>query len=588
MDALRPGDPELVGRYRLLHRLGAGGMGRGYLGQSPDGVMVAVKLIRADLADDPAFRRRFAQEVAAARCVSGPFTAAVLDADPEGPQPWLVTTYVSGPSLADAVASRGPFSVVAVRTLAVGLAGGLGAVHAAGIVHRDLKPSNVLLAIDGPRIIDFGISRGADSSWLSGHNQVLGSPGFMSPEQATGREVSAAADIFSLGGVLAFAASGKPPFGAGPASALLYRVVYSSATLGHVPAELRPMIERCLAKEPAARPTTAELLAELGPTAPTGEWMSRHALFLRMQHAGGAGGPASPGAGRVILLRSARPGPRGREAGDAREPDRTRPARYPRYARYARPWHSKVALTSWCLALLAGAAGASLAMLTGSHHPHRAARPAAAALPAPRSDQRKQIIVSPRPRTVVLDYFAAVNARHWHQVWDLGGSNLSPSYHAMITGYAGTVRDEIQSVRVRGDRVTVRLLAYQSGGIVRAYRISYRVREGVITAGTVLASSELLPTMGRPPQPGRVGPGPGAPAPGGPGRGSVAPRAPGDALVYLDVPGPGRGDDVGRDHRAGRLAVPPGEGRGPVAQELLVQVPLRSAGSPFGSRPEPG
>jgi Protein kinase domain len=528
MDALRPGDPELVGRYRLLHRLGAGGMGRVYLGQSPDGAMVAVKLIRPDLAGNPDFRRRFAQEVAAARCVSGPFTARVLDADPDGPQPWLVTTYVSGPSLADAVASRGPFSVVAVRTLAVGLAGGLSAVHAAGIIHRDLKPSNVLLAIDGPRIIDFGISRGADSSWLSGHDLVVGSPGFMSPEQATGREVSAAADIFSLGGVLAFAASGKPPFGAGPASALLYRVVYSRASLGHVPAELRPMIERCLAKDPAARPTTTELLAELGPTGATSEWMSRHALFLRMQHAGGAG--------------------------DAREPDRTRPARYPRYARYARPWHSKVALASWCLALLAGAAGASLTMLTGSDHPHRAGRPAAAALPAPRSDQRKQVIVSPRPRTVVLDYFAAVNARHWHQVWDLGGSNLSPSYHAMITGYAGTVRDEIQSVRVRGDRVTVWLLAFQSGGIVREYRISYRVRDGVITAGTVVASSALLPTMGRPPMSGRAEPGPGEP-----GQRSVAPRTPGDALVDLDVPGSGRGDDVGRDLGTGRLAVPAGD-----------------------------
>ncbi len=143
MDALAPGDPELVGCYRLRYLLGTGGMGRVYLGESPDGAMVAVKLIRPDLADHPDFRRRFAQEVVAARRVGGPFTARVVDADPDGPQPWLVTTYVAGPSLAGAVASHGPFSVTAVRTLAAGLAGGLAAVHATGLVHRDLKPSNV-------------------------------------------------------------------------------------------------------------------------------------------------------------------------------------------------------------------------------------------------------------------------------------------------------------------------------------------------------------------------------------------------------------------------------------------------------------
>ncbi len=503
MDVLRPGDPELVGRYRLLHRLGTGGMGRVYLGESPDGAMVAVKLIRPDLAGHPDFRRRFAQEVAAARRVSGPFTAQVVDADPDGPKPWLVTRYVAGPSLADAVASHGPFTVTAVRTLAAGLAGGLGAVHAAGIVHRDLKPSNVLLAIDGPRIIDFGISRPADGTWLSGHGRVVGSPGFMSPEQATGRDVGPAADIFSLGGVLAFAASGRPPFGTGPASALLYRVVYSSASLGHVPAEIRPMIERCLAKDPAARPTTAELLAELALAAQPGDWLSRHAPFLRMQPAAGPG-PATS-AGPAVAIRSARPRSLGRDAHEARQPGRTRPARYPRYARYARPWHSKVALASWCLVLVLGAAGTSAALLTGSHHLHRALRPGPVALPAPRTDQRKHTDASPRPRTVVTDFFAAVNARDWRQVWDLGGSNLSRTYHAMIAGYAGTVRDEIQSERVTGDRVTLRLLAYQSGGVMRLYRISYEVRDGVITAGTVLGSS-LVPAAGQQPQPGPAGP----------------------------------------------------------------------------------
>ncbi|HUB38067.1 MAG TPA: serine/threonine-protein kinase [Streptosporangiaceae bacterium] len=275
MDALQPDDPHWVGRYRLLKRLGTGGMGRVYLGQSPGGRLVAVKLIRPELADDPSFRRRFAQEVSAARRVSGIFTAPVVDADPDGPQPWLVTAYVAGPSLSDAVEARGPMPVRSVLTLAAGLAEGLGAVHAAGVVHRDLKPSNVLLASDGPRIIDFGISRAMDSAWLTNvGGVVVGSPGFMSPEQAEGRDVGPATDIFSLGGVLAYAATGQAPFGAGPASALLYRVVYGAAATGYVPEPLRPLVERCLAKDPADRPSTEELLAELGYAEPGEDWLS--------------------------------------------------------------------------------------------------------------------------------------------------------------------------------------------------------------------------------------------------------------------------------------------------------------------------
>jgi hypothetical protein len=583
MDALAPGDPELVGCYRLRHLLGTGGMGRVYLGESPDGAMVAVKLIRPDLADHPDFRRRFAQEVAAARRVGGPFTAQVVDADPDGPQPWLVTTYVAGPSLAGAVASHGPFSVTAVRTLAAGLAGGLAAVHATGLVHRDLKPSNVLLAIDGPRIIDFGISRPADASWLSGNGRVVGSPGFMSPEQATGREVSPAADIFSLGGVLAFAASGRPPFGAGLPPALLYRVVYSSPSLGHVPPEIRPLIERCLAKDPAARPAIAELLAELALAAQPDDWLSRHAPFLRVQPAANPGPVVTPGP--AVAIRSMLPRSLAREAHEASPPDRTRPARYPRYARYARPWHSKVALVSWCLALVFAGGGAMAAVLAGGGQPaQHALRPGAVALPAPRTDQRKHTEISPRPRAVVIDYFAAVNARHWHQVWQLGGSNLSRNYHAMVAGYAGTVRDEVESVRVSGDRVTVRLLAYQSGGVTRLYRISYEVRDGIITEGTVLASSLIGP--GAVATPPAAPPAPGGKAPGVLGRGSVPPRRSGDAFVDLDVAIPGGGHDVGRDLGARWLAIPASDGGGPVPQELLVQVPLRSAGSPLGGRPE--
>jgi serine/threonine protein kinase len=274
VDALQPGDPLAVGKYRLLNRLGAGGMGRVYLGTSPGGRLVAVKLIRPELADDPDFRRRFAQEVHAARRVGGIFTAPVVDADPDGPQPWLVTAYVDGPSLAEAVVAQGPMPVDSVLILAAGLAEGLGAVHAAGVVHRDLKPSNVLLAGDGPHIIDFGISRAIDAAALTNASGVVGSPGFMSPEQAEGHPVGPAADIFSLGGVLAFAATGEPPFGAGSASALLYRVVYGTAATGSVPAELRSLVERCLAKDPADRPTADDLLAELGCAAPADGWLA--------------------------------------------------------------------------------------------------------------------------------------------------------------------------------------------------------------------------------------------------------------------------------------------------------------------------
>jgi eukaryotic-like serine/threonine-protein kinase len=262
---LLPTDPASAGPYRLVGRLGAGGMGRVYLARSPGGRQVAVKVIRPELADEPGFRVRFAREVAAARNVGGIFTAPVVDADTDGPVPWLATAYVPGPSLAEAVAQRGPLPADAVRGLGAGLAEGLQAIHAAGLVHRDLKPSNVLLARDGPRVIDFGISRALEATTLTAGGSLMGSPGFLSPEQAKpGQEVGQPSDVFSLGAVLVYAACGVGPYGVGPAAALLYRVVNEEPDLTGVPGELRPVIARCLAKDPAARPTTAQLLAELG------------------------------------------------------------------------------------------------------------------------------------------------------------------------------------------------------------------------------------------------------------------------------------------------------------------------------------
>ena len=236
-------------------------MGRVYLGLSPGGRTVAVKVIRADLAQDAEFRARFRREVAVARTVSGLFTAPVIDADVDGPVPWLATAYVPGPSLADAVSQHGPLPAASVLALARGLAEALSAIHAAGVVHRDLKPANVLLAEDGPRVIDFGISRAVEASALTHTGLVVGSPGFMSPEQAEGREVGPPSDIFSLGAVLAFAATGQGPFGSGSTPALVYRVVHSGPQLDLMPAEVRSLAARCLAKDPALRPTATDLLA---------------------------------------------------------------------------------------------------------------------------------------------------------------------------------------------------------------------------------------------------------------------------------------------------------------------------------------
>ena len=234
---------------------------------------MAVKVIHDRLAAEPEFRVRFRREIAAARKVNGLFTAMVVDADVDGPTPWLATAYVDGPSLADAVHEHGPLPVASVRTLAAGLAESLAAIHAAGVIHRDLKPRNVLLAGDGPRVIDFGISLAAGTTALTEAGFVIGSPGFMSPEQAEGRDVGPASDIFSLGAVLAFAATGEGPFGNGSSNVMLYRVVHTPPNLDQVPDDLRPLVARCLEKEPGSRPTPADVLADVGPVQPEAGWL---------------------------------------------------------------------------------------------------------------------------------------------------------------------------------------------------------------------------------------------------------------------------------------------------------------------------
>ncbi|MFG2086858.1 PQQ-binding-like beta-propeller repeat protein [Spirillospora sp. NPDC048824] len=261
---LEAGDPEQLGPYRMVGRLGGGGMGQVFLASSPGGRAVAVKVVRAELAEDAGFRRRFVREVEAARRVSGPFTAAVADADPDGTPPWLATEYVPGLSLKAAIDAHGPLPDGTVRALGAALAEALEGVHAAGVVHRDLKPSNVLLAADGPRLIDFGIALASEGTRLTVTGAMVGTPGFMSPEQLRGGAVGPASDVFALGAVLAYAATGAGPFGGGSVHALNYRVVHGDPDLTGVPSGLADVVARCLDKDPDRRPTVPGLVGELG------------------------------------------------------------------------------------------------------------------------------------------------------------------------------------------------------------------------------------------------------------------------------------------------------------------------------------
>ncbi len=258
--SLSPGDPESIGGYALVDRLGSGGMGVVYLGRSDSGRQVAVKLVHPAYALDEEFRTRFRQEVAAARRVSGAFTAPVVDADPDAPQPWMATLYVPGRTLADIVAQDGPLRGGALRVLALGLVEALRDIHRVGMVHRDLKPSNVLMAEDGPRVIDFGISYAVDNEALTMTGRLIGTPPFMSPEQfAAPREVTGASDVFSLGSLLVYAATGNRPFDGSSPYLTGYQVMYEPPALDGVAEPLRSIAERCLDKDPGARPDLGEL-----------------------------------------------------------------------------------------------------------------------------------------------------------------------------------------------------------------------------------------------------------------------------------------------------------------------------------------
>ncbi|MEU1500176.1 bifunctional serine/threonine-protein kinase/ABC transporter substrate-binding protein [Streptomyces sp. NPDC005732] len=264
MERLLPSDPSVIGGYRLAGRLGAGGMGVVYLARSPHGTWCALKAIRSEYADDPAFRARFRRETQLATGLRAHWTVPVVAADAEARTPWLATAYVPGPSLAEAIALHGPWPAAQLLRLAAALAEALDGIHTCGLVHRDVKPANILLAVDGPRLIDFGIARAVGATALTADGSVIGSPGYLSPEQARGRAVGPETDVFSLGCVLAHAATGHPVFGVGPAAGVLYRTVHENPGLEDVPDALAETVRRCLSKDPRNRPPVAELREEFG------------------------------------------------------------------------------------------------------------------------------------------------------------------------------------------------------------------------------------------------------------------------------------------------------------------------------------
>jgi eukaryotic-like serine/threonine-protein kinase len=392
---LKQDDPRLIGPYRLVGRLGSGGMGQVFLGLSAGGRPVAVKVIRAELAADQEFRVRFGREVAAARRVSGLFTALVVGADVDGPVPWLATAYVAGPSLARAVTDRGPLGVRPALALAAGLAEGLSAIHGAGVVHCDLKPPNVLLSPDGPRVIDFGISRAAEAVSVTGVGWVVGSPGFMSPEQAMGEEVGPPSDIFSLGAVLTFAATGGGPFGRGSRPELAYRLVYRPPELDLVPAELRPLVECCLAKDPGQRPTADEVLVSAAQ--PAVGWLPDALAAFGPPAAKSGGEPevTAPSAGEHAALVPDSP----QDDAALLMPGLRQPSRPSRSRRWRRPLAAAGATAS----VLTASIAVSVALISAARHPSPPplvpSAAAASSTPATHGGRPATLRSSPTPRT---------------------------------------------------------------------------------------------------------------------------------------------------------------------------------------------
>lgn len=350
VEQLTQHDPRRIGPFEVLGRLGAGGMGLVYLARSASGRRVAIKTVRTELAEDQLFRVRFTREVEAARAVSGFYTAAVVDADPRAAVPWLATAYVPAPSLEEIVNECGPMPTQAVRWLAAGIAEALQSIHGAGLVHRDLKPSNVLVVEDGPRVIDFGIASGVSNTRLTMTNVAVGTPAYMSPEQARdSRSVTGASDIFSLGSTLVFAATGHAPFhGANPVETV-FMLLREGPDLEGLPDDLRPLIESCMQMDATQRPSPADLQAQLAPhlfasgsddSGTASAWLpSRATAMIERRRGGGRTAPPTPVSPPPPPRQP--PGPRSGTPPGAAGPTCARPPRWPRPhrcpARPARP-----------------------------------------------------------------------------------------------------------------------------------------------------------------------------------------------------------------------------------------------------------
>ncbi|MFJ5550088.1 serine/threonine-protein kinase [Streptomyces sp. NPDC093225] len=441
-------DPREIGGYRLHARIGAGGMGLVYLAHTPGGRPIALKVVREDFAADPGFRRRFAQEVASARRIHGLFTAQVVDAGVDAPLPWLATAYVPGPSLQQLVERYGPLPARSVLLLVAGIAEALQAVHGAGVVHRDLKPANVLVAEDGPRVIDFGIARAADDTGLTGTGLRIGTAAYMAPEQALGRAVTPATDVFALGALAAYVAGGGLPFGAGPESAALYRVVHEPADLSRVPAELHGLLVRCLAKDPGLRPTPAELIAAVrahpavGPSAEFGDgWLpgavGREVTRRAAAPAAAGSVPSGPGAHGSAPSGSGFPAPGfdapGFDGAGLPAPtllDAEFGAAFP-HAQPTQAVPAARAVPDAVHGAVAGAAGAAGPGAPGGRD--RGGRPGAAGRRSPRGVRRGRTARTARVVGVLVALGAVAGAVYWFDV--PGGDDGGPGV-TYAAGYA--------------------------------------------------------------------------------------------------------------------------------------------------------
>jgi serine/threonine protein kinase len=345
MRELRAGEPRAIGPYRIVGVIGAGGMGQVFLGIGPDGRLAAIKQIVSTLAENPTFRQRFVHEIDASRKVSGAFTAAIMDADPHAPSPWLASVFVPAPGLDSVVSEYGPLPEPVIRRLAVGLALALQEIHRAGLIHRDLKPGNVLLTDDGPRVIDFGIAHIIDAAHrLTRTGAVIGTPAYMSPEQLDDRPLTPASDVFALGAVLVYAATGRLPFGEA-AHLLMYRLATAEPDLRDAPPALRPMLAACLHNDPTRRPTPQQLLHVIGPLGPADDWLPAPIHQLIHTHAeqarrlSGAPAHSDPHAARSTPTSTIPPGPT-----SVRQPLPSSPAPAATPRRRLRGWQIAVAV----------------------------------------------------------------------------------------------------------------------------------------------------------------------------------------------------------------------------------------------------